>query len=134
MSKHLWEINHPYYCTEGSYWIPGNRWHEVHQEHGSWEDFLSDWGDSDLDMNLLFRWDWDRSDPDDYTYELEENPEFEVPADTLKLFYFMQRKARNMSIEVAVTEADEPAVREWLTIRAEHMRTLWEPLLGEPNA
>lgn len=85
-------------------------------------------------MNLLFRWDWDRSDPDDYTYELEENPEFEVPGDTLKLFYFMQRKARNMSIEVAVTEADEPAVREWLSIRAEHMRTLWEPLLGEPNA
>lgn len=131
MSKHLWEIDHPYYCSEGSYWVPGTRWHEVHAEYDSWADFIDEWGSNDPDLNLLFRWDWQRSDPDDYKYEREENPDFEMPGDTVDLFYMMQRKARNMSIQVKVTESDEPAVREFLTGRAEHMRKIWEPLLGE---
>ena len=56
-----------------------------------------------------------------------------MPGDTLQLFYFMQRKARNMSVFVSVTEDDEPAVREFLTAKADHMRKLWEPLLGSPD-
>lgn len=129
MTKHLWEIDHPYYCEDGSYWVSKDRWHEVHETYESWEDFVSEWGEMDLDMNLLFRWDWDRSSPEDYGYELSVDPSFELPADTLRIYYFMQRKARNMSVVVNVTEEDEPAVREWLTVRAEHMRKLWEPLL-----
>lgn len=128
-TQHLWEIDHPYYCSEGSYWVPGTKWHEVHNEHESWADFLAEWGASDDDLNLLFRWDWARSNPGDYQYEIEEDPTYKIPGDTLQLFYFMQRKARNMSVFVKVTEADEPAIREFLTIKAEHMRKLWEPLL-----
>jgi hypothetical protein len=127
--QHLWEIDHPYYCSEGSYWVPGIRWHEVHQEFESWHDFLSEWELADEDYNLLFRWDWKRTDPDDYKYEREENPDFEMPGDHVELFYMMQRKARNMSVFVKVTEADEQAVREFLARKAEHMRKLWEPLL-----
>lgn len=127
-SKHLWEIDHPYYCSEGSYWLPGTRWHEVHNEYETWADFLSEWGGNDPDLNLLFRWDWKRADPADHEPYGEE-----VPGDHVELFYFMQRKARNMSVFVKVTEADETAVREFLTTRAEHMRKLWEPLLGEAN-
>ncbi len=127
--QHLWEIDHPYYCSEGSYWVPGTRFHEVHQEFEAFDDFLSEWEHADEDYNLLFRWDWKRADPDDYKYELEEDPNFELPADHLQIFYFMQRKARNMSVFVRVTEADEPSVREFLTKKAEHMRKLWEPLL-----
>lgn len=128
-AKRLWEIDHPYYCNEGSYYASGSSLHDVHQTHDSWADFLAEWEHADLDMNLIFRWDWDRANPEDYRYELDENPAFEIPGDTLKIFYFMQRKARNLSVYVSVTEADDPAVREWLTVRAEHMRTLWEPLL-----
>lgn len=36
--------------------------------------------------------------------------------------------------DVKVCKADEPAVRQWLTRRAEHMRTLWEPLLDPESA
>ena len=43
----------------------------------------------------------------------------------------LQRKAMPFSHIIAVTEADEPAVREWLTKKAAHMRTLWAPLLDE---
>jgi hypothetical protein len=127
--EHLWEINHPYYCSEGSYWVPGTRWHEVHQEYENWQDFLSEWELADEDYNLLFRWDWKRADPDDYKYEREENPAFEMPGDHVELFYMMQRKARNMSVFVKVNEADEQDVREFLVRKASHMRKLWEPLL-----
>lgn len=131
---HLWEIDHPYYCQEGSYWVGGNQWHEVHNEYESWSDFLDEWSATDDDLNLMFRWDWKRADPDDYTYEVEEDPDFKIPGDVLQLFYMMQRKARNMSVFVKVTEADEPAVREFLAKKAEHMRKLWEPLLdAEPT-
>ena len=137
--KRLWEFDHPYYCSEGNYFSAGQ--HEVFE---SWAAFatpsaqssLEDIGnllyDFDDDLNLLWRWDWRRPDPSDYEYELEEDPDFEMPGDYLLLFFMMQRKARNMSAEVAITEADESAVREWLEKKALHMRKLWEPLLDEP--
>jgi len=134
MSKHLWEVDHPYYCSEGNFYKNG-----CHTQFGSWEEFAvpGGWKDADMignflyeyddDLNFLFRWDWKRADPDDYKYELEADPAFELPGDSLLLFYMSQRKGLNMSAEVAVTEADEPAVRAWLTKKAEYMRTMWEP-------
>lgn len=102
---------------------------KVHTNYACWNDFMGEWGMSDLDMNLVFRWDWDKADPEDYEYELEEDPDFELPGDTLKVYFYLQRKAYGHSVFVDVTEDDEPAVREWLQVRAEHMRNLWEPLL-----
>lgn len=126
---HLWEVNHPYYCSEGCYFASGSYLEWVHTNLGSWQDFLDEWGDTDLDMNLVFRWDWDRADPDDYEYEMKEDPDFELPPDYLKVYFYLQRKAYGHSVYVEVTEEDESAVREWLKVRAEHMRSLWEPLL-----
>lgn len=140
-TAHLWEIDHPYYCTEGNYYKNG-----LHEKFGSWDQFAQPFTfsndgtatgnmlyDFDDDWNFLYRWDWRRPDPDDYKYEREENPEFEMPGDTLQLYFMAQRKARCFSAEVSVTEADEPAVRAWLTKKAEHMRKVWEPLLGQPQ-
>jgi hypothetical protein len=128
--KHLWEIDHPYYCSEGSYFVAGTEWDKVHANWDSWQRFMEDgWGECDEDYNLLFRWDWRRPDPADYEYESEEDPNFKMPGDTLQLFFYLQRKAYGFSHNVAVVEADEPAVREWLTKRAEHLRKVWEPLL-----
>lgn len=139
-STHLWEHDHPYYCSEGCYYVPGTRWSEVHADWESWQDFLEDWGNVDPDYNLLFRWDWEQADPqnfylkpgdpDDETAEYEEAKK----VDTLKLFFYLQRKAKPFSHTIRVTEADEESVRAWLTGRAEHMRTLWAPLLGEADS
>lgn len=130
-TKHLWEIDHPYYCSEGCYYVPGTQWGDVHAEWLSWAAFLEEWGDVDPDYNLLFRWDWKRANPADYEWERERDPEFTMPADTLSLFFYLQRKAKPFSHEIQVTEADEAAVREWLGVKAEHMRRLWAPLLDE---
>lgn len=128
----LWEIDHPYYCSESNYYS-----NDPFNQYGSWQEFLSAEGDGDLDMNLVFRWDWS---PDAY---LDDDTPAGVRAYadqfgekdhkwTLKLFYMGQRKGIFRPVEVSVCKADEPEVREWLTIRAEHMRRLWEPLLDVP--
>ena len=141
--KHLWKFDHPYYCSEGNFFKNG-----LNNQFESWADFAQpsegknmfrdEWNllyDYDPDLNLLWRWDWKKADPDNYYLKPgdkdDETVEYEeaCKTDTLYLFFMLQRKAYNISAEVKVTEADEPAVREWLTKKADHMRKLWEPLL-----
>lgn len=145
---HLWEIDHPYYCTEGNFYKNG-----CHTNFDSWAEFatpasftaagptgnvLYDWDD---DLNFLFRWDWNKADKDNYFLQPgdpdDETADYEEAkkTDTLLLFFMAQRKGRNMSAQVTVTEADEPAVRAWLEGKAEYMRKIWAPLLNaEPAA
>jgi hypothetical protein len=118
---HLWEANHPYYCNEGNYYA-----RDMHETYDSWDDFIADWGDADADMNLVFRWDWKRADPDDY--EPDDDGVVRVPEDTLNVYWVLQRKAILRSTECVVTEADEPAVREWLSKRAKTITAIWEPV------
>jgi hypothetical protein len=118
----LWEIHHPYYCNEGNYYASGSSIYDVHSEYDSWHDFIADWGDTDPDLNLVFRWDWNRADPDDY------DDGEELPPDRLLVFWVLQRKAILRSTECIVTEADEPAVREWLAERAKTIAAIWEPI------
>lgn len=130
----LWEIDHPYYCSESNYYSNG-----CHTSYGSWEAFHESEGDADFDMNLVFRWDWK---PNDYIED--ETPEnLRAYADrfgdrdhawTLQVCWMGQRKGLYRCTEVKVCKADEPAVRAWLIERAEHMRKLWEPLLDLPIA
>ncbi|RKT33641.1 hypothetical protein DEU34_2244 [Microbacterium sp. AG1240] len=144
MSTHLWEHDHPYYCSEGNYFKTG-----MHTVYESWVDFAQpsegrsfndEWNllyDFDDDLNLLWRWDWKKADPENY-WRKPGDPNDETAqyvedqkVDRLELFFMLQRKAYNISVEVKVTEADEPAVREWLIKKASHMRLLWAPLLGQ---
>lgn len=110
--SHLWEEDHPYYCNEGNYYKAGQ-----HYLMESWQEFMTEMGTSDPDMNLLFRWDWLGPDAED---ERDEH--------VLMLFFMMQRKARALSYAVKVTPADEPAVLAWLTERAKTITALWLPL------
>ena len=127
-TKHLWECDHPYYCNDDHYFgtgTCGTRPEDLKHHHASWSEFMSTMGDADLDMNLLFRWDWEEETP---------HPDQYYRNGELKLVYFMQRKGFHCSHRVSVCRADEPAVREWLAVQWEHKRRLWEPLGGEFNA
>ena len=124
----LWEVNHPYYSSESNFYSdePGERFE-------SWADYLDRWGSSDLDLNLLFRWDWIKPDPSDYLSpadpEAAAYPQEVLPeTDTLWLFYILQRKGIYLANNVAVTEDDEPSVREFLMPRLAHLLLMWEPL------
>jgi hypothetical protein len=126
----LWDVDHPYYCSDANYYVGGEPkrypwgvqeghvpWDHV--EFESWDDF--DWKDSDPDMNLLFRWDWKVPDPDDYDEGEDLGPE------KLYLYWMLQRKGRFMIVSFPVQRDEEPAIREWLETRWQHMRRLWEP-------
>ncbi len=58
-AKHLWEVEHEYYCNLGNYYAVID---DCHQEYDSWQEFHDKEGDSDMDYNLLFRWDWKEED------------------------------------------------------------------------
>ena len=138
---HLWDAPHPYYCAPGNFYASPDK--GCHVEYDSWESFadptegltmnqqfLEGLGnglyDGDPDYHVLWRWDWVKPDPDDYSPEDgEEVPDY----DELRLFYMLQRKAKNISVTVYVTDVDELKVKEWLTGKAEYMRKMWSPFL-----
>ena len=123
-AKHLWEYDHPYYCEEGNYLAVPARHADLDcwSKYDSWKAFFEDWGDSDPDYNLVFRWDW-------HAWHLEYPDEHSEPKHELQIFFMLQRKAFNKSASVTVTEDDEPAVRAWLEERSKKVRDIWEPFL-----
>lgn len=143
-TERLWDVDHPYYCSESNYYVGGvprellphrlpfpgiDPWEGFtpydHQEFESWADF--GWKDSDPDMNLLFRWDWQTPDPDDYEAGEERPPE------KLELFWMLQRKGRFMVVSFPVGRDEEPEIREWLQARFEHLLKLWTPFSCSPT-
>ncbi len=120
---HLWEIDHPYYCNEGNYFAHGDE--QPHCEYGSWENFYDEEGDCDYDMNLLFRWDWRKAVPDEKLWC--------NPTDVLLLYWLGQRKGLYRWTTVQVCDADEPAVRVWLTDRWQYLRLLWHGISDPHN-
>jgi hypothetical protein len=120
--KHLWEVDHDYYCNQGNYFASES----VESAYRSWADFLAEQGDSDMDMNLVFRWDWQEQ----YAESGETNFTGDVNYRNGKLlvFWMGQRKGLYRYSTVEVCRADEPAVIAFLRPRWEHLRKLWEPI------
>ena len=128
MSTPLWESDHPYYCHAGNYYVSGMNYHEVHNTFESWADFIEEWGNTDPDMNLVFRWDWSVPDPDDY------EPGEDLPPEELNIYWVLQRKAILRSTYIEIRREDEPAVREWLAERAKTIAAIWAPFDLAANA
>jgi hypothetical protein len=116
--KHLWEYGHPYYCAEGNYFKV-----DQHTRFGSWSEFATEtlFFSGDRDQNLLFRWDWN-------SWKRHPDPSMRGDEpDELLLFFVLQRKAWLCSVGIAVTDEDEPSVREYLARCARTMAATWEP-------
>ena len=123
MTKHLWEIDHPYYCNQGNYFAAGGQ--DVFAHYRSWADFFVEEGDSDPDYNLLFRWDWHEGE--DHSDGVPFNGDVNYRNGVLLLFWMGQRKGLYRWSEVEVCRADEPAVREFLQARFDYLKRVWEP-------
>lgn len=118
--KHLWEISHPYYCNLCNYYASEN----VGDHHLSFADFLFVYGDTDFDMNLLFRFDWEEKKDDGG--KTIEPPDWSYRNGTLSIFWMVQRKGLYRFTTVKVCRNDEQAVKDFLKPRWEHMKLLWE--------
>lgn len=121
MTKHLWEIDHPYYGPEGNYYANSYQTAEWKHSFDNWGEFLKeDMSELDFDMNFLFRWDWQVPDPDDY-----EDGE-DIPGEYLELFWVLPRKGTFLWATITVSREDEETVREWLVPRWGYMQRMWE--------
>jgi hypothetical protein len=105
LQKHLWEVDHEYYCVKPSTIKSTPIFH-------SFAAFISERID-DMDRELLFRWDWVKTTSE---------------KDTLLLNFLQQRRGVFVQVKVLVTDSDEPAVIEYLKPRLDHLRNLWAPL------
>lgn len=125
MGNHLWEVDHAYCCTEGNYFSTQER-HQTIWEFKTWAEFLAEMGDSDMDYNLLFRWDWSEEDGEtgDPTY----NGDDYYRNGKLSLFFMHQRKGYHSTSIVQVCRADEQAVIAFLHPRLNYLMDLWAPL------
>lgn len=112
--KHLWEADHPYYCNQGNYFCNDD---DLESNYDSWDEFEKETKDEDLDMNLIFRFDWQLAN-EDTGLEHEE----------LQLFYMGQRKGIYRWVIIKIDRKDEPKVKKFLKKRWEHMNKLWSPL------
>lgn len=130
MSGHLWEVEHSYYCNEGNYYAPGND--QPTASYKTFGEFLASEGDSDFDMNLLFRFDWRESES--WGHGMPFNGDVNYRNGVLLLFWIGQRKGLYRWTEIEVCRADEPAVIEFLRPRLAHLMKLWEPLKLDPEA
>ena len=120
-STKTWQdVDHPYYMTEGCYFVRGTEWDKVHADYESWADFIENWGDADDDYNLVFRWDYKRASEDD-----------ERETDEVHIFFIMQRKGFPFSTVTKVTPEDESSIFSYLKDKAAHMAKLWDPFLKE---
>ena len=121
MDKHLWEVKHSYYCNEGNYYSS-----DCGGYYKSFAEFLAEFGDSDMDYNLLFRWDWSEED-------IQFNGDPNYRNGKLKVFWMGQHKGLYRFDIVEVCRADEPAVIEFLKPRFAYLMELWAPMTLPPE-
>ena len=115
--KHLWEVDHPYYCNEGNYYARES----VCDEFKRFSDFLVEYESADFDLNLVFRFDWEE---EENSYNGDDN----YRNGRLKIFWMGQRKGLYRYSIIEVCRADENSVIKFLTPRWSHIRLLWEPI------
>lgn len=109
MTKHLWEVEHPYYGPEGD-----------GDHYKSFKELLEEVGSADDDMNTLYRFDWE--------VEGAKNPDPNYRDGKLKLFYVLARKSIFWTPSCDVCAADEPEVIAFLEKKMTYLMKLWEPV------
>ena len=134
--KKLYEIDHPYYCEESGYYYrtPETGW-GAEMQYNSIVDYYKEWKDCDLDLNMIFRWDWRHYTPEEYEQEHYENIS-ECDKSNLNssgnysvvtIFYMLQRKGCKKIIKIyGAEEKHEKLLKKHLSKAWENMQQTWE--------
>lgn len=103
-------IVHPYYCSDSNYYS-----NQPRETYGSVTEFLEEYEDADIDMNLCFRWD------------VRENEETE--GYYVNIFIMQQRKGIFKPITIgSVTEEEAVRLKAYLQRHAAVLAQMWKPL------
>lgn len=100
---------HSYYCSESNYYS-----NDASVKYKTWDNFLGEFSDSDMDYNLCFRFDIHENDNNDGYYG--------------EIFMMQQRKGKFVPIMIeTITEADTNSIIKWLSPRWNYLKKLWKP-------
>lgn len=118
----LWEVKHEGSGPDHCYWASPIEQADYNTRLDSWQEFTEDFQYTTGFGCLIYRWDWV-----DWTEFNAEDPD--QPDETLELFWIYTGSGIMAHTSIGVQREDEPAIREWLLPRAQHLRGIWEPLL-----
>lgn len=114
-------VNHPYYCSDSNYYS-----NEPFQNYDTMTDFLEDFEDADIDMNLCFRWDIKQNLDDD------ENPTGGYCAE---VFLMLQRKGIfKPCIIDSVSEEEAERFKAYAKLHWQTLAAIWNPISGEKES
>lgn len=109
-------VDHPYYCSESNFFS--------NEAGGNWEtatDFLDEFEDADIDMNLVFRWDV-KQKRNDETDEL-------IDGYYAEIFMMLQRKGIFKPHWISsVTEDEADRLEAYLKNHWDRMKEIWTPI------
>jgi hypothetical protein len=112
-------VNHPYYCHGNNYYS-----NDAAQEWDTWKSFHEEYADSDMNMNLAFRW--------DVIKIMEEDCE-EIGNTTgycMKIFMMGQRKGIFIPHFICnVSEEDVSEIISFLQPRLDLLKKMWLPFI-----
>jgi len=108
-------VKHDYYCSDNSYFSLG-----FDTNYKTFNDFLSEMGESDDDMNLVFRFDIKERDIE----EIDEN----TSKYYMEVFMVHQRKGRFVPFFIEnIYESDFEAIKIYLEKKYLKMQKIWSP-------
>ena len=109
-------VDHAYYCSDSNYYS-----NDASATFDTWDDFMAEMGESDLDYNLCFRFDIHKTDKEDDTNS-------ELSDYHASIFMMQQRKGKFVPILInEIKESDAKSIINWLTPRWRYLKKLWEP-------
>jgi hypothetical protein len=102
-------VDHDYYASDSNYYSK-----DAHLNYSSWKYFYYEFGDADVDLNLVYRWDVHKTDQGSYWMEV---------------FIIGQRKGKYIPVHIeSVSEDDVPQIIEYLTKHWLKLNSIWLPL------
>lgn len=114
---------HSFFFCETNYYA-GYQDNFGRQNFETWKDFCEAWGDYDLDLNFLVRYDI-LNECDEYGDEIDD--EFE-----LWLLFIGQRKGKYIPVIIHnIEEADMEGINETLSRHWKYMKEMWCEFSGE---
>lgn len=110
-------VEHDYYCSDSNYYS-----NEASVSYPDWESFYKEFKDSDIDMNLIFRWD------------LKQKERFAEDSYEMQLFMIKQRKGIFSPIVIHfVYEKDVNEVVDFLSKHKNKLNSIWNPIPEHSN-
>lgn len=108
-------VNHPYYCSDSNYYS-----NQASERFSTMSDFLDAYFESDVDMNLCFRWD---------VKQKEDDNENKIDEYRAEIFIMLQRKGifRPIMVE-SFNQSEVDRFLEYIKKHQETLAKIWEPL------